>query len=287
MNPEAPSPASPSSESSTPRVDTHAAEPAQVAGEAIPTGVPPAIAQPAAVTPPVAPPPAALAIDPMERARQAFSLLDPTGLRPTAIVLGIIAALFFGSQLVNAVIPTPGVAPGTGVGPGAGPVPPVVAPQQPTDPGAGPVPPGSFLTAGPLRIPLVAGWQPATNTNSSAIASLVKGAVQIDLFSATITGGTASPTAVYNTYMSFIGQNATGFGSGRPTGVQIGGGLPAARGVYQGVFDGNQLEGEVTAFLTGTSDGWVWDAWGPPGTLGTLLPEVHSMIDSVQLTGGG
>jgi hypothetical protein len=229
--------------------------------------------------------PAVPDVDPMERARQAFSLLDPTGLRPTAIVLGIIGALFFGSQLVNAVIPTPGVAPGPGVGPGVGPVPPVVAPQQPTGPG--PVQPGSSLTAGPLRIPLVAGWQPATNTNSSAIASMIKGAVQIDLFSAAITGGTASPTAVYNTYMSFIGQNATGFGSGQPSGIQIGGGLPAARGVYQGVFGGNQLEGEVTAFVTGTSDGWVWDAWGPPGTLGPLLGEVRTMIDNVQLADGG
>ena len=201
-------------------------------------------------------------------------------------MLVVIAALFFGSQLVNAVIPTPGVAPGPGVGPGTGPVPPVVVPDQPADPGNGPLPPGSFLTAGPLRIPLAAGWQPTTNTNSSAIATMVKGAVQIDLFSTSITGGTGTPSAVYDTYMTFIGQSATGFVSGQPTGIQIGGSLPAARGVYNGVFGSNQLEGEVTAFITGTSDGWVWDAWGPSGTLGALLPEIHSMIDNVQLVGG-
>ena len=223
----------------------------------------------------------------MQRARQAFSVLDPTGLRPTAIVLGIIAALFFGSQLVNALVPAPTVAPGSGVGPGSGPIPPVVVPDQPADPGSGPLPPGSFLTAGPLRIPLVAGWQSASSTNSSAIASIVKGAVQIDLFSTSITGGTATPTAVYDTYMSFIGESAVGFGNAQPAGIQIGGGLPAARGIYTGVFGGNQLEGEVTAFITGTTDGWVWDGWGPSGTLGALLPEIHSMIDNVQLTGGG
>jgi hypothetical protein len=43
----------------------------------------------------------------------------------------------------------------------------------------------------------------------------------------------------------------------------------------------------VTAFITGTTDGWVWDAWGPAGTLGAVLPEVHNMIDNVQLGGGG
>lgn len=214
-------------------------------------------------------------------------MLDRTGLRPTAIVLGIIAALFFGSQLVNAVIPTPGVAPGPGIGPGTGPIPPVVVPEEPTGPGREPRPPGSFLTAGPLRIPLVAGWQPASTEGSSAIATLVKGAVQIDLFSTTITGGTPTPAAVYNSYTSFIGQSATGFGTAQPASIQIGSGLPAARGIYTGVFNGNQLEGEVTAFITGTTDGWVWDGWGPSGTLGVLLPEIHSMIDNVQLVGGG
>jgi hypothetical protein len=223
----------------------------------------------------------------MQRAKQAFSVLDPTGLRPTAAVLGIIGALFFGSQLVNALVPTPGVAPGPGVGPGAGPIPPVVVPDQPVDPGREPLPPGSFLTAGPLRIPLVAGWQAASTTNTSAIASIVKGAVQIDLFSTSITGGTATPTAVYDTYMSFIGAGAAGFGKGQPSAIQIGGRLPAARGIYTGVFGGSQLEGEVTAFITGTTDGWVWDGWGPPGTPGALLPEIHSMIDNVQLVGGG
>jgi hypothetical protein len=87
--------------------------------------------------------------------------------------------------------------------------------------------------------------------------------------------------------MSFLGESAIGFGSAQPAGIQIGGSSPAARGIYTGVFGENQLEGEVTTFITGTTDGWVWDAWGPSGTLGALLTEVHGMIDNVQFVGGG
>ena len=231
----------------------------------------------------------------MYRARQAFFRLDPSGIRPTGIVLGVIAALFFGAQLVNALIPTPGVALGPGSGPGSGPVPPIVAPGEPSapsGPGTRPLPPGSVLTAGPLRIPLVAGWQPAATPSSGAAATIVKGAVQIDLFTATISGGTATPAAVYNSYISFIGSDQNGnprpgFTSAQPASTAIGPAVAAARGAYTGIFGGNQIEGEVTAFVTGTSDGWIWDAWGTAGTLGSLLPEVHSMIDNMQLGGGG
>jgi hypothetical protein len=228
----------------------------------------------------------------MYRARQAFSMLDPSGIRPTAIVLGIIAALFFGAQIVNALIPIPGVAPQPGTGPGSGPfepgqpgptLPPIVLPTAPTGPGTGPLPPVSVLNAGPLRIPLVAGWQPVSSSSSNAAASLVKGAVQIDLFSLTISGGTGTPTAVYSGYMGIIGENATGFSAAQPAGIQIDGGLPAARGAYTGVFGQSQIEGEVTAFVTGTTDGWVWDAWGPAGTLGSVLAEGQRMIDNMQL----
>ena len=220
-------------------------------------------------------------------------MLDPTGIRPTAIVVGVILALFFGSQLVNAIIPQrtsadPGTGPGTGPISGPGQpgqtLPPITAPT--TGPGSGPgqpLPPGSFLTAGPLRIPLEPGWQAQEGPSSSIIVRLVKGSAAIDLLSLTVQGGTATPDAIYNGYMQLIGADGTGFTNTPPSNIQIGGGLPATRGNYAGVFGQSQIEGEVTAFVTGTSDGWVWDAWASTGTLRALLPEAQRMIDNIQV----
>jgi hypothetical protein len=232
----------------------------------------------------------------MGQARKAFSMLDPTGLRPTGAVIGIILALFFGAQLVNALIPAPISGPGTG--PGSGPISNPGGPSgQPNEPGAtlppiniptsGPIsnpgnPGGQVVTAGPLRITVLQGWQ-AVQPSNNAIASLVKGSVQIDLVNLTITGGSANPTGLYNGYMGIIAQGPTGFSSAPPASIQVGAGTPAARGGYTGLFGSNQIEGDVTAFVTGASDGWVWDAWGTAGTLGSLLGEARQMIDTVQV----
>ena len=227
----------------------------------------------------------------MYRAHQGVSIIDPTGLRPTGIVLAIIAALFFGSQFVNAIIPDPTVAPGPGTGPGSGPA----GPDQPgatfppiVVPSSAPLPPGSVLSAGPLRIPLLAGWQAASSPTSGAVATIYKGSVQVDLFHLPVSGGTATPANVYEFYMEAIGTDQSGtprpgFASAQPSSITIDGGLAAARGAYTGVFGSNQVQGEVTAFLTGTSDGWVWDAWDTAGTLGSVLPETQRMIDGMQV----
>ena len=234
----------------------------------------------------------------MDRARQAFSLLDPTGIRPTAIVIGVILALFFGAQLVNALIPArTGGGPGTG--PGTGPIsgpgepgqtlPPIGVPTlPPTGPGQptpGPVPGGSVLEVGQLRIPLEAGWTPGEGPSESIVVRLTKGSAAIDLVKLTVTGGVASPTGLYNGYMQLIGDSdgVTGFANAAPSNIQIGQGLPAARGAYQGQFGQSQIDGEITAFVTSNGDTWVWDAFGAAGTFRALLPEAQRMIDNIQV----
>ncbi len=233
----------------------------------------------------------------MDSARQAFSLLDPTGIRPTAIVVGIIVALFFGAQLVNALIPVPRTGPGPGTGPGTGPIsgpgqpgqtlPPIGAPTlPPTGPGQptpAPLPGGTVLEVGQLRIPLEAGWQPGPGPSESIIVRLTKGGAAIDLVSLTVQGGVATPAVIYNGYMGLIGADATGFANSEATNIQIGQGIPAGRGSYQGLFGGVQTEGEVTAFVTSGTEGWVWDAFGSGGTFRGLLPEAQRMIDNIQV----
>ena len=238
------------------------------------------------------------AFDAMAGARQALSMLDPTGVRPKAILAGIILALFFGAQVINAVIPAPRTNPGPGTGPGTGPIsgpgqpgqtlPPIAIPSTGPGPSPGtgqPLPPGSVLEVGPLRIPLESGWQPQAGPSDSILVRLVKGSAAIDLVSLNVQGGTATPANVYAGYMGLIAQDpeAVGFSNTPPSNIQIGQGLPAARGSYTGVFGSSQIEGEATAFVTSASDGWVWDAYASAGTLRALLPEAQRMIDNIQV----
>lgn len=223
-------------------------------------------------------------------------MLDPTSLRPTAIVIGVILAMFFGAQIINAVIPAPRPGPRPGTGPGTGPIsgpgqpgqtlPPIAVPSTGPGPGPGqPLPPGSVLELGPLRIPLEAGWQPQDGPSDSILVRLTKGSAAIDVVSLNIQGGTATPANVYTGYMGLVAQDpaAVSFTNTPPTNIQIGQARPAARGSYTGVFGSSQIEGEVTAFVTSDTAAWVWDAFATGGTLRTLLPETQRMIDNIQV----
>lgn len=240
------------------------------------------------------PPPAGPSFDAMGQARAVVSQFDQSGLRPTAIVAGVILAIFFGAQLLNALIPVSAVGPGVpgpgGPGPGGpGPTPGPVGPGPTAAPGGpGPVttplPPGATLTVGPLRIPIENGWVPQEVPGSNIIVRLVKGGAAVDLFSASIQGGQADAAAVYNAYVNSLqGQATSGFGATQPNVIVIGNGIQAARGTYTGVFGQSQVEGEVTTIAPGGTQGFIFDVWAGTGTLRTLLPEAQRMIDNMQV----
>lgn len=218
----------------------------------------------------------------MASARAALSVFDPAGVRPTVIVAGIILALFLGAQVVNALIPTTGVGPGQ-PGPGSGP-----GPVSSNGPGTGPgpistpLPPGSSMTIGPLRVALEGGWQPQDVPNSNIIVRLVKANVAIDVISASIQGQ-ADAARVYTEYISSLQGQSNSFGATQANQIQVGNGVPAARGTYTGAFDQHQVEGEVTTFLSSATQGWIFDVWADAGTLRQLLPEADQMINNVQV----
>lgn len=248
------------------------------------TSSPGAVATTAAVAPPPPPPPGP-AFEAGAQARALFSQLDPTGLRPTGIVAGIIVAIFFGAQLLNAITPTAAVGPGNPGPGGPGPIGPgPVATANPGGPGpvSTPLPPGSTLTVGPLRIPLENGWVPQEVPGSNAIVRLTKGGVFIDLFSASIQGQ-ADAATVYNAYIREMQQDSPGLGATQPNVVQIGNGQLGARGSYTGVFGQSQIEGEVTTLVVSSTQGFIFDVWAAAGTLRTVLPEAQRMIGNVQV----
>jgi hypothetical protein len=134
---------------------------------------------------------------------------------------------------------------------------------------------------GPLRIPLESGWVPQEVPDSNILVRLTKGSVAIDIFSASIQGQ-ADAATVYNFYLQSIQSAATGFGASQPNLIQVGNGIPAARGTYQGVFGQTQVEGQVTTIVVGAT-GFIFDTWANGGALTTLLPEAQRMIDNLQV----
>jgi hypothetical protein len=173
--------------------------------------------------------------------------------RPTLIVAAIIAALFFGSPIVNEAIP------GT-VGE--------------VEAGA-PIPVGTSSSITPTS-----GWT-ASELNGGG-TRLEKGAVVLDLFEVRAANGRELAQAYLDE--ALIAQSTELTTSAME--MADGAGSSAARFTYQGLFIGAEgaIEGEVTAIVsTDAGLGVVADAWSPRGRLVDLLEEARAMIESIEV----
>jgi hypothetical protein len=185
--------------------------------------------------------------------RSLHARFDPNGNRPTVMVAVFILVMFFGAQLVNAVLPAQAIGPGIQPGP------------------------AGSVEIGPLRIHLASGWQ-ALETDFGP--RLARGSVAIDIQSAAYVGDAAS---LYDEFVEDgLAPHATGFMATPPSLVPVGPGIAGARGAYTGVFGVGEVEGQLTAFIVGGT-GFVFDAWGRAGTLRSLLADVELMIDTLEV----
>ncbi len=183
--------------------------------------------------------------------------LDPATLRQTFLVAGVIAALFYGSTVLNEALPANAADQGQ-----------VTVAGESIDVGDG------------VRITPVAGWLSSPHENSSGIR-LEKGVVVIDIYPETV-GGNAG--ALAKAYLEDILKPGATQLTATDTEVATGAEGTAARFGYQGIFEGVDvpIEGEVTAVFVGTQ-GVVIDAWSRQGDLESLLGEVHTMLDTVEV----
>ena len=197
-----------------------------------------------------APPPL---VAPAQPRRPFLAGLDPATSRQTAIVAAIIAALFFGSQILNEAIPGRGS---------------VVTPGEPV------------AIAEKATIVPLDGWETSRFENGAGLR-LEKGAVVLDLFPQQA----QTARALAELYRDdVLKQQATELTTTELSTVENEG-TTAARFTYQGIFTGAEgaLEGEITALVTG-GEGVVGDAWARQGNLDSLLDEVHSMLQTIDIT---
>lgn len=180
--------------------------------------------------------------------------LDPATRRQTFAVAAILAALFFGSQVLNEALP---------------------ANAQ------GQVTPGATVEIGDgVRITPLEGWVVTPHDNGIGIR-LEKGVVVIDLYPET-TGGNAG--ALAKAYLDdILTADATQLTTTEIE-VATGDNGTAARFSYQGLFQGVEvpIEGEITALFIG-AQGVIADAWSGQGGLANLLGEIHDMIGTIEV----
>ena len=183
--------------------------------------------------------------------------LDPATRRQTFIVAAVIAALFYGSSVLNEALPANAADQAR-----------VTVAGEPIAVGDG------------VRITPAAGWVSSPHDSGSGIR-LEKGVVAIDLYPETA-GGTAA--ALAKAYLDDILKPGATQLTATDTEAVTGAKGTAARFSYQGIFEGVRvpIEGEVTAVFIG-AQGVVADAWSRQGNLESLLAEVHAMLDTIQV----
>jgi hypothetical protein len=183
--------------------------------------------------------------------------LDAASVRPTLIIAAIIAALFYGTQILNEALPA-------------------AASDIPVSAsGSVEIGPGAVIT--PLD-----GWAASAHDTTDGIR-LEKGVVVIDLYAETF-GSSAIELA--NAYRDQVLQaDTTQFTATRPEIVTLANGTAGVRFRYQGLFTGVDvaIEGEVTV-LYNAGLGVVADAWTRQGDLDGSLGEIHDMLQTVEVT---
>jgi hypothetical protein len=208
--------------------------------------LPPPAAAP--VPPPAAPPPP----PPMAR-RSRLGGLDPATRRQTFVVAAVIAALFWGTQILNEAVPANAkdqAAAGQAVAIGDG-----------------------------VRITPLDGWVASPHASGTGIR-LEKGVVVIELYPETVGGNAGALAAAYLEHL----KTGTTQLTATDTEVATTPNGTAARFSYQGMFSGvdTALEGEVTALFVG-GQGVLADAWSGRGALASLLGEVHDMLQTIEV----
>jgi hypothetical protein len=131
-----------------------------------------------------------------------------------------------------------------------------------------------------LRPP--AGWEEVVDPDVPGTeARFSRGSATLDVFTGPAVGDARALAESY--VRGSLDPSSSRLTVSSPTGwqaVPLDGGLTGVRLGYIGVFDqsGVPIEGEVTAVVTRTGAGVVFDGWAPQGQLRFGLDDVHTMI---------
>ena len=134
--------------------------------------------------------------------------------------------------------------------------------------------------AGVVRVRPLSGWELAARFEEPPRVRLTRGSGNLDVVAVPFEGTAVELARRY--VREVLEPEARQLSVSREVEpVRLEGGLPGVRLTYVGLFGKAQapIEGEVTAFVSPSGDGAVFDAWGPEGVLRYVVDDVRTMIE--------
>jgi len=135
-----------------------------------------------------------------------------------------------------------------------------------------------------VRVQPLSGWEPAGRFDDPPGARLTRGSGSLDFLAIGFQGG---PADLANEYVKQVLEpNAERLSVSRNVeAVRLRSGLTGVRVRYVGLFGRAQtpIEGEVTAVVSPSGVGAVFDAWAPQGLLPYVLPDMRTMIERAEV----
>ncbi len=138
--------------------------------------------------------------------------------------------------------------------------------------------------AGAARVQPLAGWEVAGRFVEPTGVRLTRGGGNLDVIAVPFVG---SAEELLGWYVDRVLEpEAERLSVSRAAeGVELGSGLSGARIAYVGSFGRamTPIEGEITAAVSPTGVGVVFDGWGPEGVLRYIRGDVRAMTDAAQV----
>jgi hypothetical protein len=138
--------------------------------------------------------------------------------------------------------------------------------------------------AGVVRVQPLTGWEVADRYEGPPGARLTRGSGSLDFVVLPFSGSSEELASEY--VGEVLEPQADRLSvSSRVEPVTVGPGLPGVRVAYVGTFGRSRspIEGEVTAAVSPSGVGVVFDAWSPQGLLRYVADDMRAMIDRAEV----
>jgi hypothetical protein len=137
--------------------------------------------------------------------------------------------------------------------------------------------------AGLVRVRPLSGWEVARRFGDPPGVRLTRGSATLDVAALSFRGSTEDLLGEY--VAAFLEGQADQLSVSRVQAIALDSGLPGAQVAYVGTFPGVQspIEGRVTAVVSTSGVGVIFDGWAPSGLLRFALDDVDVMTEGAEV----
>lgn len=137
--------------------------------------------------------------------------------------------------------------------------------------------------AGLARVTPLSGWEPAGRSSDPSGVRLTRGSGTLDVFAGSFAD--AADDLMREYVVESLERQAEQLSVSQVEAVELASGLRGVRVSYVGTFRDVPvpIEGEVTAVVSESGVGVIFDGWAPSGQLQSVRDDVRTMIETAEL----